>query len=201
MTPKGGWIRDDEGTSPSSRIPQHEGFIGILLLFKCNPGAHCNPWECHTQDDTCTQKNSYHHFIGENLILHPHSQKPPHLTSLTTIFFLDPPNPGESSPKLGSISNSWSKRNNFRASHLAVFFWEELKNFKGFKWERWGRRPKINGPKIWSVSLGVFLFHPTYVKAIKLFHRPLYNWRPILWHFDVRKILESWDPRGTKFLK
>lgn len=223
-------------------------FIGILLFFKCNPGAHCNRWECHTQDDysnVCMLVHKkiaiiilssiIHLFIQQNILLKKRREKH-NFTKKKHIFFKEPhdiyffwcikisssilthknlsptlppshhlffgsPNPGESSPKLGSISNSWSKRNNFRASHLAVFFGKSWRTSKGLQMGKMGPVQNKWSQNKWSVSLGVFLFHPTYVKVIKLFHRPLYNWRPILWHFDVGKLLESWDPRGTKFLK
>ena len=81
------------------------------------------------------------------------------------------------------------------------FFGKSWRTSKGLQMGKMGPVQNKWSQNKWSVSLGVFLFHPTYVKVIKLFHRPLYNWRPILWHFDVGKLLESWDPRGTKFLK
>ena len=61
------------------------------------------------------------------------------------------PDPGESSPKLGSISNSCSKRNNFRASHLA-----DPVDSNGVKMGPLNKWPKINGGGFTTV----FFFFP-----------------------------------------
>lgn len=118
-----------------------------------------------------------------------------------TIFFLDP-------PTLVRALQSWVRFPIHDRSETTsgrptwrFFFGNSWRTSKGLQMGKMGPVQNKWSLNKWSVSLGVFLFHPTYVKVTKLFHRPLYNWRPILWHFDVGKLLESWDPRGTKFLK